>query len=208
MDRVKQLLNTESVKDGRSKLGKSAADRLAGLTPEQLAQIEKAAGKLTPTQLQGVLTKAFANLDPATLSQMAEKFAASGAAVPGSKRTDPATLAVLASTIMKGRIGGIASLLMILAGSSFTNHARNMATGQPSTPGMAAARKSVTDLFASVTSRGTNPGVATAASRSRMGLAQLQDMVALARSPLARKVMSQVGPALLKMTNKGVKTPP
>ena len=73
---------------------------------------------------------------------------------------------------------------------------------------MAAARKSVTDLFASVTSRGTNPGVATAASRSRMGLAQLQDMVALARSPLARKVMSQVGPALLKMTNKGVKTPP
>src|SRR6478735_8256332 len=124
MDRVKQLLNTESVKDGRSKLGKTAADRLAGLTPEQLAQIEKAAGKLTPTQLQGVLTKAFANLDPATL-------------------------AVLASTIMKGRIGGIASLLMILAGSSFTNHARNMATGQPSTPGMAAARKSVTDLFAS-----------------------------------------------------------
>ena len=207
MDRVKQLLNTESVKDGRSKLGKSAADRLAGLTPEQLAQIEKAAGKLTPTQLQGVLTKAFANLDPATLNQIAEKFAASGAAVPGSKRTDPATLAVLASTIMKGRIGGIASLLMILAGSSFTNHARNMAAGQPSTPGMAAARKGVTDLFNSVTSRGTKPGVATAASRGRLGLAQLQDMAALARSPLARKVMGQVGPALLKMTNKGVKPP-
>ena len=207
MDRVKQLLNTESVKDGRSKLGKSAADRLAGLTPEQLAQIEKAAGKLTPTQLQGVLTKAFANLDPATLNQIAEKFAASGTAVPGSKRTDPATLAVLAATIMKGRVGGIASLLMILAGSSLTNHARNMVAGQPSAPGMAAARKGVVDLFNSVTSRGTKPAVATATSRSRLGLAQLQDMVALARSPLARQVMGQVGPAILKMANKGAKPP-
>lgn len=208
MHRFKEFLNAESVdqaiKDGRGKLGKSAADRLAGLTPEQLAQIEKTATKLTPTQLQGVMTKVFANLDPATLSQIADKFAATGAPVPGDKRTDPATLAVLAATVMKGRVGGIASLLMILAGSRLAGQARSMASGQQ--PGAGAARQGMSDFFTTVTTRGTQEQVAAVSARSRLGLASLQQMVALAKSPLARKVMKQLGPAMLKMASKGATT--
>lgn len=209
MTRFKDLLNAESadqaIRDGRGKLGKSAADRLAGLTPEQLAQIEKTATKLTPAQLQGVMTKVFANLDPATLSQIADKFAASGATVPGDKRTDPATLSVLAATAMKGRVGGIASLLMILAGSRLAGQARSMGSEQPSSPGVAAARQGASDFFSTVTTRGTQEQVAAVSARSRLGLASLQQMVALAKSPLARKVMKQLGPTLLKMANTKVK---
>ena len=209
MNRFKELLNAESadqaIRDGRSKLGKSAADRLAGLTPEQLAQIEKTATKLTPAQLQGVMAKVFANLDPATLSQIADKFAASGATVPGDKRTDPATLSVLAATAMKGRVGGIASLLMILAGSRLAGRAGSIASGQAPNPGLATARQGVSDFFTTVTTRGTQEQVAAVSARSRLGIASLQQMVALAKSPLARKVMKQLGPTLLKMAETKTK---
>jgi hypothetical protein len=215
MDRIKRTLFTnqpinQAAQQSRQAAGAKAAPYLGGLTPEQLAQIEKIAARMPAGQLQQTLSGAFAKLDPATLNQIAEKLTAGGSPPPaGGKRTDPATLALLAATAMRGRAGGIAGLLMILAGSAVANRTQDAAPGRTSgasgaSSALASAGKSVASALGSVAGKAAEAGSRSSSPRIRTGAAQLQNLTALAGSPLARNVMSQLGPAILKM---GSKTP-
>jgi hypothetical protein len=214
MDRIKRTLFTnqpinQAAQQGRQAAGAKAASYLGGLTPEQLAQIEQIAARMPAGQLQQTLSGAFSKLDPATLNQIAEKLAASGAPPPaGGKRTDPATLALLAATAMRGRAGGIAGLLMILAGSAVANRGQTAAgRGSGASGGSSAlssAGRSVAGALGSFAERAAEAGSRSSSPRIRTGAAHLQNVTTLAGSPLARNVMSQLGPAILKM---GSKTP-
>jgi hypothetical protein len=213
MDRIKRTLFShqpinQAAQQGRQAAGVKAAPYLGGLTPEQLAQIEQIAARMPAGQLQQTLSGAFSKLDARTLNQIAEQLAASGTTPPaGSKRTDPATLALLAATAMRGRTGGVAGLLMILAGSAVAN--RSQAASRPSGTSsassvLASAGKSVAGALGSFAEKAADAGSRSSSPRIRTGAAHLQNMTALAGSPLARNVMSQLGPAILKM---GSKTP-
>jgi hypothetical protein len=212
MDRIKRTLFTnqpinQAAQQGRQAAGEKAAPYLGGLTPEQLAQIEQIAARMPVGQLQQTLSGAFAKLDPATLNQIAEKFAASGTPLPsGGKRNDPATLALLAATAMRGRAGGIAGLLMILAGSAVANRSQATA-GRPAGPSgasstLASAGRSVAGALGSFAEKAADAGARSSSPRIRTGAAHLHNLTSLAGSPLARNVMSQVGPAILKMGSK------
>jgi hypothetical protein len=193
-----------ATQQGREAFGAKAADRLGGLTPEQIAQIERIAAKMPPGVLQQTLAGAFSKLDPATLGQMAEKLSASGANPPAEKRTtDPTTLAVLAATAMRGRAGGVAGLLMILAGSAIANRdkARPAASGAQSA--LLSAGRSVAGALGTIADKAAEAGSKSSSPRIRSGVASLQGFTALARSPLARNVMNQLGPAILERGKKG-----
>jgi hypothetical protein len=212
MDRIKRTLFTnqpinQAAQQGRDAAGAKAASYLGGLTPEQLAQIERIAARMPAGQLQQTLSGAFSRLDPATLNQIAEKLAASGAPAPGGKRTDPATLALLAATAMRGRAGGIAGLLMILGGSAIANRAQTTAQARPAGSSAASgallsAGKSVAGALGSFAEKAAEAGSRSSSPRVRTGAAQLHTLTTLASNPLARDVMRQLGPAILKAANK------
>jgi hypothetical protein len=187
-----------AARQGRDTAGARAADRLGGLTPEQIAQIERIAAKMPPGMLQQTLAGAFAKLDPATLGQVAEKLSASGAEAPADKRTDPMTLAVLAATAMRGRAGGVAGLLMILAGSAVANRGKARPAAAGAQSALLSAGKSVAGALGTLAGKAADAGSRSSSPRVRAGATTLQDISSLARSPLARRVMNQLGPAILQ----------
>lgn len=187
-----------AAKQGRETAGARAADRLGGLTPEQIAQIERIAAKMPPGVLQQTLAGAFSKLDPATLGQVAEKLSASGADAPADKRTDPMTLAVLAATAMRGRAGGVAGLLMILAGSAVANRGKARPAAAGAQSALLSAGKSVAGALGTLAGKAAEAGSRSSSPRVRAGATTLQDISSLARSPLARRVMNQLGPAILQ----------
>jgi hypothetical protein len=191
-----------AAKQGRETAGARAADRLGGLTPEQIAQIERIAAKMPPGMLQQTLAGAFAKLDPATLGQVADKLSASGANPPAEKRTDPMTLAVLAATAMRGRAGGVAGLLMILAGSAVANRGKAGPAAAGAQSALMSAGRSVIGALSTVADKAAEAGSKSSNPRIRAGVGTLQDMTSLARSPLARRVMNQLGPAILQRGQK------
>jgi hypothetical protein len=192
----------QAARQGRESAGSRAADRLGGLTPEQIAQIERIAAKMPPGVLQQTLAGAFSKLDPATLGQVAEKLSASGANPPAEKRTDPMTLAVLAATAMRGRAGGIAGLLMILAGSAVANRGKAGPAASGAQSMLISAGRTVAGAIGTIADKAAEAGSKSSSPRIRSGVASLQDISALARSPLARRVMNQLGPAILQRGNK------
>ncbi len=213
MDRIKRTLFTnpsinQAATQSRDAAGAKAASYLGGLTPEQLAQIEQLAARMPAGQLQQTLSGAFARLDPATLSQIAEKLGATNpppTGAPGGKRTDPATLALLAATAMRGRTGGIAGLLMILAGSAVANRTRvqpGSAGASGAASALASAGRSVAGALGTVAEKASQAGARSSSPRIRTGAAHLQTLTTLASSPLARDVMRQLGPAILKAGGK------
>lgn len=187
-----------AARQGRDTAGARAADRLGGLTPEQIAQIERIAAKMPPGVLQQTLAGAFSKLDPATLGQVAEKLSASGANAPADKRTDPMTLAVLAATAMRGRAGGVAGLLMILAGSAVANRGKAGPAASTAQRTLISAGKSVAGALGTLADKAADAGSRSSSPRVRAGVSTLQDITSLARSPLARRVMNQLGPAILQ----------
>lgn len=191
-----------AAKQGRENAGARAADRLGGLTPEQIAKIERIAAKMPPGVLQQTLAGAFAKLDPATLGQVADKLSASGAHPPAEKRTDPMTLAVLAATAMRGRAGGVAGLLMILAGSAVANRSKAGAAAAGAQSALMSVGRSVAGALGTVADKAAEAGAKSSHPRVRAGVGTLQNISSLARSPLARRVMNQVGPAILQREQK------
>lgn len=191
-----------AAQQGRESAGARAADRLGGLTPEQIAQIERIAAKMPPGVLQQTLAGAFSKLDPDTLGQVAAKLSASGATPPADKRTDPMTLAVLAATAMRGRAGGIAGLLMVLAGSAIANRGKAGPAASGAQSMLISAGHRAAGALGALADKAAEAGSKSSSPRVRAGVASLQDITALARSPLARRVMNQLGPAILQRGNK------
>lgn len=96
---------------------RQAIGNQGGLTPEQAARLEKLLERMPVERLQSGLARAFERVDPATLNQIAEKLAQNGATMPAAGKPDPATLALMAATVMRGRAGALAGVMMLLARS-------------------------------------------------------------------------------------------
>jgi hypothetical protein len=135
-------------------------------TAAALRALEAATARISPADLQRLLTEAFTGIDPATRAQMADRLRQSGyggaadATVgAGGRGVDALGLATLAMAAMRGAKGGpvgVAAVLVALAGSRIGANAL--------------ARKAV-----------AAPGGA------RLSAA---DLAAIARSPLARQALA------------------